>query len=934
MRTAHVEALSLQAQTPWAKSPDLSDEKRWDWYPLYRHMLDTADIAEYLLRDWASRVVLTNMAASCDTSVESLRRVIVFLACAHDIGKATPAFQIGFLEMTRRPEQQRQIVDQLHDVGLDVGTPDRCHHTLSGQLALEDWLIAKGFDYLDAATWGTVIGGHHGRFPKADSVVGAATDAAMGDQPWDEVRNELLDFAWTHAGLDETDDIPHALVAHAQSEITGLVAVADWAASNTWLMPPREQRSARRTRVAVRRLALSSPWKPSLPHSASQLYTDRFHPAEDEPINEIQKAAFDVASTISAPGLLLFEAAMGGGKSRAALIAAEVLAARFGQGGIQFALPTMATSDSMFNTVYDWKRSLPAGEMDPAAQVWLGHGLSALNETYSSLPSRGMNHPVDVDCSDKGGTINQWLDEHGASHMAPVSVTTIDQLLYSTIPSWHVGMRHLGLAGRVVVIDEVHAFDAYTGAFLNTLLDWLGSMRVPVVMLSATLPPSRRQELLDSYAGRASGDAVREATNYPAVFSVTRGGNAQVVPISDQTQPKVLDIVVHGDDVSRTVAEVTRLVNAGACVALVCNTVSRAQSMYSLIRSAVGASRSALAHSGFTNNDRHAKDTWLTDRFGKKSTTRPAGFAVVATQVIEQSLDIDFDAMFTDLAPLDLVLQRAGRLHRHDREHRPAAAAGPVLYLTGFTPSDNGPPEVDKGSRKIYGHWPLLRAASVLHGRTSLRLPDQIAPLVRQAYEGDECPEGWGRAIAAARKDFDKDVAKLQASADQFRNSFSPDGQDSIGGMNALATSADDNSPVKQATVRYGPPSVETTLLIRHPDGTLRLPDWIDSDLSGAILRTDQTPAPETVQAMLRCSLRLPIGVVGAAGGYVSGYQRVWDELTSKENLPSAWLEIGTLSRRPPLVFDTSNQTDLGDAFLFYDRNVGLSAVKKDDVNR
>ncbi|MGO4420448.1 CRISPR-associated helicase Cas3', partial [Streptomyces sp. MCAF7] len=515
-----------------------------------------------------------------------------------------------------------------------------------------------------------------------------------------------------------------------QVVLTALVILSDWIASSAELFPYSSPTTghggAGRLEAAWRGLDLPGPWSPAEPQgTAAELFAARFNLPPGTSIRPVQEEAVRMAREMPTAGLLIIEAPMGEGKTEAALAAAEILAARTGAGGCLVALPTRATGDAMFSRLLAWLEHLPD---EDGRSVFLAHAKAALNDEWSGLAraaSRTItaidpDGPEGVPASGKASRTSssalqahQWLRGRKKGLLASFVVGTIDQVLFAGLKSRHLALRHLALAGKVVVIDEVHAYDAYMNSYLERVLHWLAAYRVPVVMLSATLPSDRRRALVDAYAGDGAG-ADLSPDAYPLLTAVAPGG----APLSAQppaASGRRVDIHLEGldDDLLTLADRLEAELSGGGCALVVRNTVDRVLEAAERLRERFGEDRVTVAHSRFVAADRARKDLDLRTRFGPAG-NRPSGpHIVVASQVVEQSLDIDFDLLVTDLAPVDLMLQRMGRLHRHPRD-RPERLRTPHCLVTGVE-WRNDPPEPVRGSLGVYqGPHTLLRALAVL----------------------------------------------------------------------------------------------------------------------------------------------------------------------------------------------------------------------------
>jgi CRISPR-associated helicase Cas3 len=408
----------------------------------------------------------------------------------------------------------------------------------------------------------------------------------------------------------------------------------------------------------------------------------------------VQVAAVEIALAQPEPGLVIVEAPMGEGKTEAALLAAEALAARSGADGCFVALPTRATTDAMFSRVLRWMQALPGLPVDTS--VVLAHGTANLNDEYRGLLRRAWIREVG---QDEAGIAHHWLNGRKRGPLAQFVVGTIDQVLFAGLKSRHLMLRHLGLAGKVVIIDECHAYDVFMSRYLDAVLHWLGAYGTPVVLLSATLPAARRAELVRAYdSGRgAETVALPEDPGYPVV--VASGMPARAVPAGGAARAVRLDRLP--DDLDVLAGLLRDALAGGGCAVVVRNTVGRVQETADRLVEIFGADEVTVTHSRFLACDRARLDTDLLRRFGPPGpgVERPARHVVVASQVVEQSLDVDFDLMVTDLAPVDLVLQRTGRLHRHDRP-RPAGLEQPRCVLVGVQDWAATPPRAVPGSRR------------------------------------------------------------------------------------------------------------------------------------------------------------------------------------------------------------------------------------------
>jgi CRISPR-associated endonuclease/helicase Cas3 len=293
-------------------------------------------------------------------------------------------------------------------------------------------------------------------------------------------------------------------------------------------------------------------------------------------------------------------------------------------------------------------------------------------------------------------------------------------------------VRLFGLAGRTVIMDEIHAYDLYTSTLLERLLEWLAALGSPVIALSATLPKGIRQMLISAYA-KGCGDTETElpVAPYPRITAKSPHG-IKVTPFT--ASPGVCrSLLIKWVSAPTWVSDLTQTLKNGGCVAVICSTVGRAQDVFQRLQPHFSVNELGLFHGRFLFVDRQRIEKNCLEMFGKDSTKRPDRYVLVATQVIEQSLDVDFDLMISDLAPIDLLLQRSGRLHRHERK-RYDHLKQPTLWL--IQPNCTAGHKLDFADGDcIYDRHVLLRTWLTLRERSSLQLPEEMDRLIESVYD-------------------------------------------------------------------------------------------------------------------------------------------------------------------------------------------------------
>ncbi|MEU0977702.1 type I-E CRISPR-associated protein Cse1/CasA [Streptomyces griseus] len=958
MSRDHPESLSAYARlspvsrTAWGKH----DRQTEQWLPLWRHMADSAAVAERLWDQWVPDNVKALIADAFPQGAQDARRVAVFLACVHDIGKATPAFACQVDGLADRMRAAGLSMPYLKQFGLDRRMAP---HGLAGQLLLQEWLAERfGWSERASGQFAVVAGGHHGTPPDHQHIHDLGLrphllrTAGEGQDTWRSVQDELMDACAVRAGVGGRFGAWRSvrLPQPVQVVLTAIVIVSDWIASSSELFPydPASwspvgpEGEGRRLTAAWGGLDLPGPWRADQPDcTAAELFEKRFDLPEGAGVRPVQEEAVRVAQELPGPGLLIIEAPMGEGKTEAAFAAAEILAARTGAGGCLVALPTRATGDAMFPRLLRWLERLPS---DGPRSVVLAHAKAALNEVWAGMTKadRRKITAVDLDSqvedvSSAGGArranpsslhAHQWLRGRKKALLSSFAVGTVDQVLFAGLKSRHLALRHLAVAGKVVIVDEVHAYDAYMSAYLDRVLEWLAAYRVPVVMLSATLPAHRRRELAAAYAGEETpelADALDLPDDaYPLITAVASGGlvlTARPEPASGRRTEVVLERL--GDGPALLAARLDEELRDGGCALVVRNTVDRVLEAAEHLRAHFGAEAVTVAHSRFVAADRARNDTVLCERFGPAG-DRPAGpHIVVASQVVEQSLDIDFDLLVTDLAPVDLVLQRMGRLHRHPRTRPPRLARARCL-ITGVEDWHAERPVPVRGSLAVYqGPHTLLRALAVLGPHLDgvpLVLPDHISPLVQAAY--DERPVGpahWAPVLDEARRQYLTRLAEKRERADVFRlGPVRRPGRPLFGWLDGNAGDADD-SRTGRAQVRDSEQSLEVLVVQRRADGRLTTVSWLDGGRGGLDLPEHAPPPPRAAEVVAACALTLPPSLThpGVIDRTIAELERFVVPAWQVKECP--WLAGELL-----LVLDEDCQTRLSGLEVHYSTDQGL----------
>lgn len=865
----------------WAKTSTRNGVQELS--PVYVHLLDTAFCYLAFFKALPPVIQAKLLALVPWLPADEALKFLAFIAAAHDIGKISPVFQAKVEVAKRLLEQNGYQFPRGYDASVQK-------HDEVTRMSLVRYLRDRlGFDYDSADTLAGIAAAHHSRLSEPDELNEPRGSA------WTEAQDETLDFVAKVLGLDlDTLNVPENVDcaldcrdSGAMLLFAGMISVADWIASNEEAFPFQSEVpddldgyvAERRACAdeAIARLHLQAPL-PGSTELDDRDFRKLFGLSQGAEPNQLQRAAVDFAAESPCPGMIIVETPMGSGKTEAALLA-YLERLRYGARGLYYGLPTQTTGNMMFGRVNTFLRSAFG---DQAVESHLLHADAFLSDLYNELKV-AWTGPRD---HESGIVATDWFCGAKRGLLAAHGVGTVDQAMLAAVKSKHFFVRLFGLAGKVVVIDEVHAYDVYMREIIVALIKWLRALDCEVVLLSATLGRKWRNQLIRAY----DPSAELEDVPYPSVTSIRPGYNPRVIEIAPDAFHKEIELELRRlqqDDCSRAIAEAAlKSVSDGGCAACVCNTVKRAQEVYRLIKELDPSIDLRIFHAKYTRADRRAHEQSVVSAFGPEG-NRPQRAIVVASQVIEQSLDLDFDVMLTELAPIDLLLQRFGRLQRH-RRSRPAHPAARAIV---FCPPALSP-ECFGTSAYVYEAVTLARSLLALeaHG-TKLIVPDEVQDLVEAVYGdretlADAALEGL---MAGWEKKADGD-----AVADVFfgRNAIIPSPDivsDAWSSVESLQSLGDDTMPIGTRLAR---PSVEVALIEDSSSGDV-------SALSiGAVLD--------------RC---------------VKIDNKKWYSKL-RERVPFApWKDRGPLRYVLPLALNDGLYRD-GDEVLKYDAELGLELLK------
>jgi len=731
------------------------------WLPLWMHLRDTVGAMEKIIDKWIPESVIK----ATKLNKNEFEKVAIFFAYTHDIGKVNSYFQSI---ITKQIIEKRIALEEkgfiINDIYMDQGkTP----HAYVGEEILKH-IIEKKCNTIEEKNklnaYASVIGAHHGK-PQNPVIINGqikvdyfedyrinlfGRDDEKECNRWENIWEAIIDDALELCSINSFFELPNIDI-QAQTIFSGLLVMADWMASNQFYFKLIGlgdnfdiEKYPERISYAWNKLEFPERWETEICKMDKITFEERFGFMP----NEVQELFINIVNNVKNPGLFILEAQMGVGKTEAALAAAEVLANDCESGGVFFGLPTQATSNALFYRLMEWAKNVSE---DTLNSIRLAHGTADLNEEYNKYKFNGESN-VNEDEMNSGIEVHPWFQGNKKALLADFVVGTIDQFLLATLKRKHFMLRHLGLIGKVVIIDECHAYDAYMNEYLLDSLRWMGAYGVPVIMLSATLPKERRKEFILAYAKqytkcilkRKQKDIIcnnenwKESDEYP-LFTWTDGNtiNQKGLSISSLKEKKIN--VTYSSEIESVLKMIKTRTRCGGCACIITNTVRDAQKMYYFAKEKMNDYNIILYHAQFVMPDRVRKEKELLEKMGKDSTDVIRNHTIlIGTQVLEQSLDYDADILVTQLCPMDLLLQRIGRLHRHIRDGSNSKKTRPidlnqpevVILLDGEEKPYN------YATEKIYGNFLLSRTLKQLERVSNeINIPRDILYMVQNVYD-------------------------------------------------------------------------------------------------------------------------------------------------------------------------------------------------------
>ena len=718
----------------------------------------------------------------------------------HDTGKISPGFQQKSPVWLSNNGLEKIASINHWDTDLETD------HGKVSHAAVERILIQSGVQSKTARCIATLVGAHHGRLkglPTIPMKELGVSEPVSGIE-WDKERKNfvlemLQSFSVDLSKLSLKEKSPAFLW------LAGLTTVSDWIASDANKFPAEggldNSEIIQRAKSAVEQIGFG------LPTIVPDVSFDKlfgFTP------NDLQIKA---ANLIKGPGVYVIEAPMGIGKTEAALWASYQLLAHGKASGIYFALPTQTTS----NRIHERLKFFVSQIAPTASASQLIHGTSWLD-------------------LDTNITTENWFTSSKRSLLAPFGVGTVDQALLGVVAAKHFFVRHFALAGKVVILDEIHSYDMYTGTLIDQLVKVLKSLGCTIIILSATLTGKRRSQLVSGTEETKNSNY--KELSYPLISSAPE--NETPVFVSSDVPPiKTIDVVFESSQ--EAMKRAAAFASQGGAVLFVCNTIDRAISMYRKLARACKGTKVGILQSRFPSPFRkRIEEEWMT-RLGKDpyNATHPrCGCILVSTQIVEQSVDIGACLLITENAPTDMLLQRLGRLQRHSnvRYHgKPTIVIiedDAVSFDVLRSMSKEDIEEALGSNGYVYSPYVLLRSLQAWKKRKQINIPVDIRPLIEETYEDfDADPSAW----KSLKKETQISIKKYENKAKQSLNIFQSGLEDEEGIQTRLNET----------------PQVKLVLCTKHSDNDITL-------LNGDRIIIDKKIRLETKKSIHRNLVNVP----------------------------------------------------------------------------
>lgn len=892
----------------WAKT----DQENL-WHPLMWHMIDSASVAKKLWDHSLSKDTRSMIARVLGLSEEQARDLIAYWISLHDFGKGGPGFQA----------KSSVCRDRLCQLGTFPFEPmpaqlNQFHGTATTWILLEEiWnqFPPRSPEDQFYRNLAYILGGHHGEIPDTQTIINRLeVRFHLGNKDWSTKRADINAALKAVYHPAETFTIPAERAAQNALllVLAGMTTTADWIASNSIYFPYEPETtpidsyvelSEKRAEEALKALGWIG-WK-----AAGEMKPfDKMFPFPPKPL---QQSFIDQTEGLESPFIVILEAPTGSGKTESALYLSDQSIQKKQMAGMYIAMPTTATSNQIFSRT---TKFLSDRYPDQQINTQLIHGSALFNELVHTIKIKG------IAADNTGGSesyeniyVEEWFQPKKKSLLAPFGIGTVDQAFLSVMRCRHFFLRLFGLANKVVIFDEVHAYDVYMTEIFLRLLSWLKMINSSVIILSATLPKESRREMVRAFSGRDL-DIPELSAPFPRVTISSEGGTREKSLGAIESR----SVALHWISMEQLIPALKEKLKEGGNVAVILNRVNHVIECYEQLKNHFPEEELIVFHSRFPFVWRDEIEKKVLANYGKEG-KRPARSIVIATQVIEQSLDLDFDLIISALAPVDLLIQRVGRLHRHSEREtpviRPAAMRKPELWLLK-PQEEEAIPNFGKDTF-IYERYVLARTWFVLKGRSALVLPGDTDELIEKVYSKNPVEEISPEIQTTLEPDLQKMEGRdAKDHLKVIQQLVAKPGSRIIGNLTNEFREEEDGklSHSMHVLTRNAEPSVDLICILREENG-------VEATLAGK--------RPVTNQRKLEFE-----EIVSLQKSKVSvSYSTLGDRLEAFET-PALWKKTAGLSRAKKVVFcwdPLSRQYVSEPQGVVLDRNLGLIVLKKEE---
>ena len=695
---------------------------------LTRHMIAVGACVYEYLSAASNKGVLRQISRWMGMPDDEAIALFSYVSSMHDIGKAHPGFQ-------KNPN------DLVYTMPVQ-----NFRHERYGAERLDLMWREMGWDRRIAGFYAAIVGIHH-------QGKGIHSERVFVPNEYDNIQRDIEHRM--RMLFQPCDTPPKMQNADALGVLlSAVLIICDWVASSKQFaaesLPLGNdsdilEKLRERSRIMLRKYGLISDASAAFPRMRA--FSELWPTISVNSMRPLQRTCEQVSSRKAQ--LTIIEAPMGEGKTEAALYLAGLQCEKYEKRGVYMALPTSATSNQMVMRV----RALL--EAHQAGAVRLLHSTAWLIDDKAS-PAKEFDSE-DAEC------VSDWLRPLRRGMLSENAVGTVDQAMASALKVKYGVLRLAGLAGKVLVIDEIHAYDIFMSTIIARLLEWCRALEIPVILLSATMQDSQKRRYLKCY------DIENASLNdaYPLITQVTEDGQLIQTPVNGvhmRSQMRFRTVAI-GDDIAKTADLAQERAKHGGCICVMMNTVRQAQAVYRELRNR-GEEQVMLFHARYAARRRTEIEKNCIRLFGKGN-DRPERMILVCTQVVEQSLDVDFDAMITQLAPMDLLLQRAGRVHRHANRIRPKGLELPVIDV--IVPEENAAANIEERYVQIGGVYsaiPMKNTEELLGEERSVSIPENVRTCVELAYRDISEEE----LMAQIRQETENQLKMCEAEAGSLRS--------------------------------------------------------------------------------------------------------------------------------------------------------------------